>query len=60
MGPQQAMHGFEHRLQLLLLPDLGLRHLSHVQLAARQLLCNEKDKSKTQGSGDAGGSQGRQ
>lgn len=49
MGPQEALHGFQHRLQLLLLPDLGLCHLSHIQLAARQFFCNEKDKSKTQG-----------
>lgn len=49
MGPQQAVHGFQHRLQLLLLPDLRLRHLSHIQLAARQFFCNEKDKSKMQG-----------
>lgn len=43
MGPKQVLHGFQNRLQLLLLPDLGLRHLCHIQLAVRQLFCGDKD-----------------
>lgn len=44
VGPKQVLHSFEDRLQLLLLPDLRLRHLSHVQLAVCQLFCGDKDK----------------
>lgn len=54
VGPQQPVHGSQHRLQLLLLPDLRLRHLRHVQLAARQLFYKEKGKSRGQGVRAAG------
>ena len=48
MGPQQLLHRLEHRLQLLLLPYLGLGHLGHVQLAVCQFFCNKKDEGKRQ------------
>lgn len=37
--PQQFVDGLQNSLKLLLLADLGLGHLGHVQLPARQLLC---------------------
>lgn len=50
VGPQQAVHGFQHCLQLLPLPYLGLRHLRPVQLAAGQLFCNRKGQEQEAGS----------
>lgn len=43
VGPKQVLHGFQNCLQLLLLPDLRLRHLCHIQLAVCQLFCRDKD-----------------
>lgn len=44
VGPKQVLHSLEDRLQLLLLPDLRLCHLGHIQLAVPQLFCRDKDK----------------
>lgn len=46
MGPQQAVHSFQHCLQLLFLSYFRLCHLGHIQLAAGQFFCNRKVKSQ--------------
>ena len=47
VGPQQVLHGLQHRVQLLLLPDFRLRDLGHVQLAARQLFYKVKSERQS-------------